>query len=143
MVLSALSFCKQQKWHPSSSKNSQILCESPHAHLDPVQQSGIFVPSIDHGIMYGKDIMAIMGSMYSFLSGCAVSTKPEKVEGITGAEMQEEEMEPEVEALVGPEGEALRLTSIAMVYSPPHCLTALCFFSASISAMVPWQFFLY
>ena len=45
------------------------------------------------------------------------------MEEITGVEMQEEEVDPEAEALVGPEGEVLRSPGITMVYSPPHFVT--------------------
>ena len=49
--------------------------------------------------------------------------KLENAEEITGAKMQKEEVEPEGEALVGPEAEALRPQGITMVYSPTHFLT--------------------
>ena len=48
--------------------------------------------------------------------------KLEKVKEITGAGIKEEE-EPEGEALVGPEGDALRPPGIVMVYSPTNFLT--------------------
>ena len=49
--------------------------------------------------------------------------KLEKVEEITGTEMQEGEVEPKEEALVGPKGEAVRPSGIPMVYFPPHSIS--------------------
>ena len=67
--------------------------------------------------------------------------KLEKVEEMTGAEMQEEEMESEGAALLGPEGEALRPPGITIVYSPPHFFH---FFFLQVSGKEsPGSFFLY
>ena len=44
--------------------------------------------------------------------------KLEKVEEITGTEMQEGEIKSKAEVLVGPKGEVLRPSGIIMVYSP-------------------------
>ena len=60
-----------------------------------------------------------MVSFQDMLQAC----KLEKVEEITGTEVQEGEVEPEGEVLVGPEGEVLRPSSIIMVYSPTLFMT--------------------
>ena len=49
--------------------------------------------------------------------------KLEKVEKITGTEMQEGEVEPEWEALVGPEREASRPPGVTVVNSPTLFMT--------------------
>ena len=67
-----------------------------------------------------------MDSIYGFFQDVLQAQKLEKVERLTGAEIQQEEVEPEGEAVVDPEGEALRSPGITMVYSPTHFLTFFC-----------------
>ena len=54
-----------------------------------------------------------------FFQDVLQACKLEKVEEITGIQMQEGEVEPKGETLVGPTGELLRPPGITIIYFPP------------------------
>ena len=133
-VFLALSFASN-KMASAFKSTPQIECKAPHAHLGPVWQSGTcwtfaelhttYRSWNNSSLLHEQQTLLPYWTLFMvFFQDVLWAQKLEKVEEMTGAEMQEEEMEPEGEALVGLEGEALRPPGI-MVYSPPLFLTSL------------------